>query len=176
MLRMAFFSAVLVMAVACSTTASGERAPGYQTLEGMMSLQGTGTINYILFRSEAGDMYEIVGPQKTNLDRLRGLKVTLTGSLTLVPGLNTTGRFDVRLYNVDFKDAEGRDVILGQLEQEGDRLILLTRDQRVISIDPSSPHHGLARHAGKEVVIRGRLANKRGHNAEIAVASYILVR
>ena len=161
--------------MAMSSSPRVENRSGYQTLQGRIYEEGTGTISMLIFTAETGEKYQILG-EEDKLRNLKELPLLLTGYVEKSEGEEFVGQLEVKLYNTDYEltEEEKEVAVYGKLEKGVDNLVLLTPKQVVIDLAPES-YHGLADYAGQEVVIRGQLRKEDNYHARMEVKSYRII-
>ncbi len=180
----------------CNT--GSEPGPAYQTLKGELYDIGTGEVPFLVFNTSAGD-YLVANASYGRLKNLKGLPLLLTGRVSKVYGGSFMGQIEVKNYNTYYESSsdcswenssnsssntaceDTRDKpcqsfweevsVLGRLVDGGDNLVLLSKDQVVIELDPDT-YHSLGDHLGEEIVITGSLEKSNKYSGQMEVKSY----
>lgn len=151
----------------------------YETLQGSIYEEGTGTMNMLFFKTDKGKKYLIKGGLQKTLKNLKGIPLLLTGKVKEKKKEFFHGEIKVELYNTLYdeyifslqKKSLKEVPILGILRKENDDLVVLTPDQQVIRL-ASKDYSSLQQYVGEKILIIGDLFKLNDYEAKMKIKSY----
>lgn len=146
-----------------------------QTLKGEIYEEGTATISNLIFKTDHGQNYLIVGETKEVLRKLQGLSLILTARVKeSEKGFSKLEVYDYNTYYQKQNKFMKEVTLLGRLIMVKEDLFLLTKDQQVIKIAKDS-YHSLQEYVNKKVVLTGSLQVIGEYQGFMILKSYLII-